>query len=175
MHGCGQRWDLSLHSARSDLCDPGPRRQSSHAAHLRKWSNGMNRNVGVQGGCMCGQVRYAAVGVPLYTGYCHCRSCRHHSGAAVAGMLVFQHENVRFTAGGLSIYASSPGIERGFCSHCGTSLTWKGHGLISLHIGTLDDPDAHAPTLHWRSDERSPWCDVGRGLPEVTMTFTGPD
>ena len=120
---------------------------------------------------MCGAVRYEAQGEPLYTGYCHCRSCRHHSGAAVAGMLVFKPEKVRFSAAKPSIYNSSPGVERGFCGRCGTSLTWQGQGLISLHIGTLDDPDGHEPTLHWRYEERSPWCDAGRDLPQVKMTF----
>ncbi|MGH1483785.1 MAG: GFA family protein [Geminicoccales bacterium] len=122
---------------------------------------------------MCGAIRYECTGEPRYIGYCHCRSCRHHSGAAVAGMLVFKPEQVSFVAGQLRIYSSSPGVERGFCRQCGTSLTWKGHGLMSLHIGTLDNPDEHTPTLHWRYEERSPWCDVGRDLPCVTMTFPG--
>lgn len=120
---------------------------------------------------MCGAVRYEASGEPLYVGYCHCRSCRHHSGAAVAGMLVFNVEAVRFSAGPFSVYKSSPGIERGFCGQCGTTLTWKGHGLISLHIGTLDNPDEHAPTLHWRYEERNPWYDRAGDLPHVKMTF----
>lgn len=127
----------------------------------------------ILGGCMCGAVRYECAGEPLYTGYCHCRSCRHHSGAAVAGMLVFKPGKVSLTVGRISTYASSPGVERGFCSQCGTSLTWKGHGLISLHIGTLDDLNEYAPTLHWRYEERSPWCDVGSELPHVKMTFPG--
>jgi len=129
----------------------------------------------IRGGCMCGSVRYACTGEPLYIGYCHCRSCRHHSGAAVAGMLVFKPEQVSVTAGSLSTYGSSPGIERGFCSQCGTSLSWAGCGLISVHIGTLDNPDEHAPTLHWRYEERSPWCDVGTELPQAKMTFPEPD
>lgn len=123
------------------------------------------------GGCMCGRVRYACTSEPLYVGYCHCRSCRHHSGAAVAGMLVFEPEHVRFTRSRLSTYESSPGVERGFCSHCGTSLSWQGRRLISVHIGTLDNPDEYAPKLHWRYEERTPWCDVGSGLPQVEMTY----
>ncbi len=129
-----------------------------------------------RGGCMCGAVRYEGIGEPLWVGYCHCRSCRHHSGAAVAGMLVFKQDCVRFVAGKISIYKSSPGIERGFCGRCGTSITWKGHGLISLHIGTLDDPNGQAPTLHWRYEERAPWCDIGLDLPQVEMVYpTFPD
>ena len=120
---------------------------------------------------MCGTVRYEATGEPEYVGYCHCRSCRHHTGAPVAAMLVFKPEKLRFTTGQRSIFNSSPGIERSFCSRCGTPLTWEGHGLISLQIGTLDAPDERAPTLHWRYEERSPWCDVGSDLPRVKMTF----
>jgi hypothetical protein len=86
-------------------------------------------------------------------------------------MLVFDAGKVRFVAGDVSVYESSPGIERGFCSHCGTFMTWKGHELISLHIGTLDDPDGHAPKLHWRYPERSPWCNIGLDLPHVEMVF----
>ena len=80
------------------------------------------------GGCMCGAVRYEGLGEPLYIGYCHCRSCRHHSGAAVAGMLVFLPENVRFTTGKISIYQSSPGVERGFAVNVGRRLPGRGAG-----------------------------------------------
>ena len=125
----------------------------------------------ILGGCMCGRVRYACISKPLYVGYCHCRSCRHHSGAAVAGMLVFEPEQVRFTGSRLTTYESSPGVERGFCSHCGTSLSWQRLRLISVHIGTLDNPDEHAPKLHWRYEERTPWCDVGSELPQVKMIY----
>lgn len=122
---------------------------------------------------MCGAVRYQCRGKPLYIGYCHCRSCRHHSGAAVAGMLVFEPDKVEFETAHMGIYASSPEVERGFCNRCGTSLSWKGQGLVSVHIGTLDHPDEHAPTLHWRYEERSPWCDVGEALPREEMVFPG--
>ncbi|MCB1480372.1 MAG: GFA family protein [Rhodobiaceae bacterium] len=127
------------------------------------------------GGCMCGEVRYQGIGAPLHIGYCHCRSCRHHGGAAVAGMLVFKPENVRFTNGQISTYESSSGIRRGFCRRCGTSLTWEGHGLISIHIGTLDDPDSFPPTLHWRYEERASWFEDAAGLPHVLMEFPPSD
>ncbi len=90
-------------------------------------------------------------------------------------MLVFERDDVQFVTGQPSVYASSPGIERGFCPQCGTSLSWQGHGLISLHIGTLDNPDMHPPTLQWRDEERSAWCDAGRDLPKVKMTFPTSD
>ena len=90
-------------------------------------------------------------------------------------MLVFKPENVRFTNGQISTYESSSGIRRGFCSRCGTSLTWEGHGLISIHIGTLDDPDSFPPTLHWRYEERASWFEDAAGLPHVLMEFPPSD
>jgi len=37
----------------------------------------------VTGGCMCGAVRYEAIGEPMTVAYCHCSSCRRHTGAPV--------------------------------------------------------------------------------------------
>ena len=85
-------------------------------------------------------------------------------------MLVFEAAQVAIT-GPLTFYTSSPGVERGFCPTCGTSLSWAARGLISLHIGMLDDPDAHPPTLHWRWEERPGWLDEACSLPHETMTY----
>ena len=49
------------------------------------------------GGCMCGAVRYEAVGEALDIGYCHCHSCRRHTGAPVVTFVVFEADNVHFT------------------------------------------------------------------------------
>ncbi len=103
----------------------------------------------VAGGCMCGSVRYEAIGEPLEVGYCHCHSCRRHTGAPVVALVFFEADKVRFTRRERSIYNSSPGVKRGFCDQCGTSLTWEGkyggRAVINIHISTFDDPDAHVP------------------------------
>lgn len=74
---------------------------------------------------MCGSVRYDAIGKPLSIGYCHCNSCRHHTGAPVVTYIVFEVDKVRFTQSNRTIYNSSPGVGRGFCDKCGTPLTWE--------------------------------------------------
>jgi hypothetical protein len=35
----------------------------------------------VTGGCLCGAVRYEAIGDPFSVIHCHCSSCRRHTGA----------------------------------------------------------------------------------------------
>jgi hypothetical protein len=124
----------------------------------------------LSGGCMCGAVRYEAVGEPTGVIYCHCESCRRHTGAPVSALAGFRRDSVRFTQGERKQYASSVGVGRGFCAECGTTLTWEGDGeelgpLIEIHMGTLDDPGALTPTCHVHHDERLSWFDTAGALP----------
>ena len=123
------------------------------------------------GGCMCGAVRYEANGDPLDTGYCHCHSCRRHTGAPVVTYVGFKADQVRFTGRERRVYNSSLDVARAFCDQCGTPLTWEGFApsknttIIEFHIGTLDDPDSFVPEDHSRYEERIAWFDVADGLP----------
>ena len=129
----------------------------------------------VTGGCMCGAVRYRASGTPEGSGYCHCRSCRHHTGAPVAAFVVFAAEQIEWVAGDRARYESSPGIVRAFCRDCGTSLTWegghKGRDLIDLHISTLDEPSAFLPNEHTHYGERIPWLQLTDDLPKYPASM----
>ena len=122
------------------------------------------------GGCMCGAVRYEASGDPISVIFCHCESCRKHTGAPVVALAGFKLEQVRFTLGERATYESTPGVQRGFCGRCGTPLTWEGDGdelgpLIEIHVGTTDDPNKLAPQLHVHYAERIPWFEVSDALP----------
>jgi hypothetical protein len=88
----------------------------------------------------------------------------------VATLAGLKKDQVRFTKGERQLYESSPGVERGFCSRCGTSLTWEGDGdelgpLVEIHVGTLDDPSMVSPQCHIHHDERIEWFDVADDLP----------
>ncbi len=112
------------------------------------------------GGCMCGAVRFSARGDPKWTAYCHCASCRKHTGAPVAAYAGYTTDKVTFTTGGPAFYASSPGVRRGFCAVCGATLTYQGDrwpGEIHLHVGSFDDPAAFPPRGQAFPQERLPW------------------
>lgn len=67
---------------------------------------------------------------------------------------------VRFSAESLGRFESSPGAVRGFCSYCGTSLSYEGSlipGLIDLAIAAFDDPEPLAPDCHIWCHYRLPW------------------
>ena len=124
------------------------------------------------GGCLCRRIRYAAAGEPLTVAYCHCASCRKHSGAPVVAWVAYETRHVKWTEGTRAKYESSPGVMRSFCSACGTPLTWEGESrreggklITEFHISTLDDPDAFTPTNHIFYPERSAWFDIADELP----------
>lgn len=123
----------------------------------------------VKGGCICGAVRYEAIGKPENVTYCHCTDCRGITGAPVVAWVAFETQKVSFTKGERKIYESSPGIGWGFCDRCGTSLTWEGEFfgkiITEFHISTLDNAEDFVPDRHWYDCERLPWFDVADNLP----------
>ena len=122
------------------------------------------------GGCMCGAVRYEIAGEPFAINYCHCNSCRKHTGAPVVSLAGYRADQVQFNGTERTRYESSPGAFRAFCGYCGTPLTWEGDGgelgqIIELHISTFDDTESMVPTSHAFEPERLSWFDVADDLP----------
>ena len=115
-------------------------------------------------GCLCGAIRFTAEGAPKWTSYCHCRSCRRQTGAPVAAYAGFEAAKVRFTHGALTCFASSPGVQRGFCARCGSTLTYEGDrwpNELHLHLGAFDDPSTFTPTGQAFAEEKLPWLHLG--------------
>jgi hypothetical protein len=113
-----------------------------------------------EGGCLCGAVRFRVEGPAKWTAYCHCESCRRHTGAPVSAYAGFEADKVRFTKGTLARFASSEGVQRGFCAACGSTLTYEGARWpteIHLHVGAFDDPEPFAPQGHAFAEERVSW------------------
>jgi hypothetical protein len=126
------------------------------------------------GGCICGAVRYAVRGAPESSAHCHCRSCQRAIGAAFATWCGVKSENFAITKGELKICKTSPGVERGFCGNCGTSLTYVSksggteqnwRGKVWFLAPTLDDPAIVTPTAHVYVSCRQPWVKLSDGLP----------
>ena len=113
----------------------------------------------INGRCLCGAVRFVASGKPISVAWCHCDSCRRHSGAPVSVFVAFRHENYQVTEGKITKFSSSPGRLRGFCARCGSTLTCEGENSVEMHfhIGAFDDAARFAPTRHIFPDERLPW------------------
>ena len=67
------------------------------------------------------------------------------------------------------MFESSPGVERGFCARCGTSLTYRRAnrpGLFDVTTASLDDPEAFPPTKEIWVEERLSWEAGNPSLPQ---------
>src|SRR5689334_9706494 len=69
----------------------------------------------IQGGCMCGAVRYSATVNPANSMICHCQSCRRAAASPVVAWVTFAKAEFRFTRGTPLAYESSPKVKRRFC------------------------------------------------------------
>ena len=118
------------------------------------------------GGCFCGAVRYEINGELTYAGNCHCRDCQHAIGAAYVTWIGAKPEDFAVTKGEVTHCETSPGIQRGFCGRCGTSLTFGGEGWDELGItaSSLDDPGAITPESNVFLDHRQPWAPYDESL-----------
>ena len=79
------------------------------------------------GACFCGAVTVEVTGVPLEMGYCHCSSCRAHSGAPVSAYVLWKQDDVKIMKGAEFVgrYGKTEMSDRHFCKKCG------GHVLVT--------------------------------------------
>ena len=95
----------------------------------------------LQGGCLCGAVRYEATPDHRDGYYCHCRMCQLAFGNTRAAYLNLRKSEVRWLTR-RPYYASSKIARRGFCSRCGTPLSFEflDSERMDLSVGSLDEP-----------------------------------
>ena len=122
----------------------------------------------IEGGCLCGAVRYRALGQSYGITHCHCRTCRHASGAPFVTWAGVDTDKFTFTEGKPAAYASSVKVVRTFCDRCGTALTYQRAdlpGSIDVTLGSMDDPEALRPEDHTWTESRLSWISLADGLP----------
>jgi hypothetical protein len=109
---------------------------------------------------------------------CPCESCRRSTGGAVVACCGFRREDVAFTGATPTYYSSSPGVRRGFCARCGTSLTFESTRWpedVHLMVGNFDAPESFTPQCHVFAAERMPWLHFADGLPRYRTTPSAGD
>jgi hypothetical protein len=103
------------------------------------------------GGCLCGNVRIVASGLPYRVGLCHCLDCRKHHGALFHASAVFPQNAVTID-GETRDYAG-----RFFCPRCGSSIFARTADEIEVNLGSLDAPDQLMPTYESWIVRRESW------------------
>lgn len=124
----------------------------------------MTKQTPLEGGCLCGKLRYSLSAYPFAADYCHCRQCQKSTGAAVSAWMDFKTDQVSWVkSGSLQEFASTEQIRRGFCAQCGSTLSYR-HlqhpEYFSLAIASLDDPNQVHPTYHIHTDSQLKWLKI---------------
>lgn len=96
-----------------------------------------------KGSCLCGQVTFEVAGFSQHVANCHCSMCRKFHGAAfgtlaeVNGLVWLSGKEL------LKDYVAPNGTTRTFCSHCGSSIGFRGKGVsidnIELALALFDE------------------------------------
>ena len=124
----------------------------------------------LEGGCLCGAVRYRITSEPMVVCHCHCRSCRMAAGAPFITWMTVTGTGFAVSRGKPATFRSSAKVERGFCVVCGTALTYRSDDYpdeIDVTAASLDDPALVNPADHIFVGERLPWVKMADGLPEL--------
>ncbi|KAH7043172.1 Mss4-like protein [Macrophomina phaseolina] len=126
----------------------------------------------VTGGCLCGAIRYTihfpadAEWPPSHNATCQCTQCRKTTGSLLPQLLEIPLSHVTpdltptYDAAALPsyrLYRSSSRACRGFCTACGSSLTWidaERPETIEVHVGTLDEEVLIGRLVESKEEER---------------------
>jgi uncharacterized glyoxalase superfamily protein PhnB len=121
----------------------------------------------IEGGCLCGSIRYSVDGRPSSISICHCQSCRRAGGAPTVAWFVISRAQFTLLSGSPCEYPSSVHVRRSFCGKCGTQLAYEHDSApdtVELTVASLDEPSAIQPTQEiWLAD-KLPWIAVNQDL-----------
>jgi hypothetical protein len=123
----------------------------------------------VEGGCLCGAVRYRYSGEVLRHAVCHCRDCQRVTGSAFHCGVVVEKKGFTLTRGRMRVHRaigdSGRWIDRSFCADCGShilnELELRDPEFAVIKTGSLDDPSlVPPPDFEIFVKARMPWVEV---------------
>jgi hypothetical protein len=116
----------------------------------------------LQGGCLCGGVRYEISRPLLSAGYCHCTHCQRRTGTGSSANGRVPRDGFRLLAGAGLLRAFQPpeGVPKLFCCSCGSAL-FSGDPLtdeqVAVRLGTLDRDPGIRPGYRQFVDSAADW------------------
>jgi hypothetical protein len=131
----------------------------------------------MEGGCICGHIRYRLHGRPLIVHACHCTWCQRETGTAHALNAVYEAERVEHLKAEPEVIvtpsASGKGQRIARCPICKIAVwsNYAGSGEATrfVRVGTMDDPSQCPPDIHIFTSTKLPWVTFGpneRVVPE---------
>jgi hypothetical protein len=116
----------------------------------------------LQGGCLCGAVRFEVTAPFISAGYCHCTHCQRRTGTGSSANGRVPQEGFRLLAGEDQLKAFQPptGVPKLFCMSCGSAL-FSGEPLsdpeVAVRLGALDGDPGIRPQHRQFLDSAVAW------------------
>ncbi|GAA0360477.1 GFA family protein [Bowmanella denitrificans] len=116
-----------------------------------------------QGGCLCGHIRFTAVGEPQKPHSCSCKMCQRHSGSISQFWVEFDKHQVSWNGPGgePALWRSSDYSSRSFCPQCGSTLgAIDDAPIVALVLGSFDSNNRKTlkPTSHSYKSALPKWA-----------------
>jgi len=121
-----------------------------------------SRQQPLQGGCLCGAVRFQVSGPILSAGYCHCTHCQRRTGTGSSANCRVAQDGFEILSGAerLSSYQPPTGVPKLFCSICGSAL-FSGDPFndeeVAVRLGAFDEDPGIRPHYRQFVDSAAPW------------------
>ncbi|MGA9658218.1 MAG: GFA family protein [Asticcacaulis sp.] len=107
-----------------------------------------------KGGCQCGAVRFEITGPLGRSSICHCRMCQKAFGNFFAPLVSTADGSLVWTKAEPARFQSSNLVKRGFCTACGTPLTYEAPDGVAVAIGAFDHPETLVPEIQFGIEAR---------------------
>jgi hypothetical protein len=116
----------------------------------------------LQGGCLCGTVRFELSGPILLAGYCHCTHCQKRTGTGSSANCRVARESLRIVSGADRVGAFKPpsGVPKLFCQTCGSALfsgDLEHDEQVAIRLGAFDEDPGVRPQYRQFVDSAAPW------------------
>ena len=106
----------------------------------------------IEGGCLCGAVRFEVTAPPLHAGYCHCTRCQRRTGGAASAQARIDGRRFRMLSGAELVRGWKPpdaGFEKCFCGDCGAHVFSRSPdgSQMSIRMGAFDSDPGIRPSF----------------------------
>ncbi|HEY2719703.1 MAG TPA: GFA family protein [Solirubrobacteraceae bacterium] len=133
----------------------------------------------LQGGCLCGAVRFELTAPFVSAGYCHCTRCQRRTGSSSSANGRVPQDGFRLLQGEQQLVSYEPdgGRPKLFCATCGSAL-FSGHPFsdeqVAVRLGTLDGDPGIRPSFRQYVASAAPWEPIPEdGLPRYERSRSG--
>ncbi|MEI7532092.1 MAG: GFA family protein [Betaproteobacteria bacterium] len=123
------------------------------------------------GSCLCGQINYTIASDSGPIIYCHCKRCRKSSGSAFVTSMQIERADFKVASGQdfIKIFHHDGGVDRAFCSNCGSQLFSTRAAtpdLMRIRLGTFDSEVDSKVSSHIFVDSKAEWHDILDNAPQ---------